>query len=523
MPKKGLTLGWKIVAANTLLAIFAVVLVVMMEFRKDRTLLEATIRRELGQTVAAGGLLLQGTSAVALIQGADTAQARKVTQKLHQLEQTNPEVSRLYVLGRGPQEQPRLLRGPAGLDESRFAPAVQQRLTEALDREVPVQTPVYEDADGQQWISAFHPIRDYQGRVVAVLGADFRARELKLEARHKLRSTLISASGAVVLAILLSLFMTRSITKPLKLMAESTSEIASGNLNICLNLRSQDEIGELADSFNRMVERLAASAEERDRLSRELMEKQKLEQELNLAAVIQQSFLPMSFPWSPRFHTNARSVPASVVGGDFYDFLDLDGDRVGMVIGDVAGRGIAAALYMARLISDFRAAAHRTPSPRETLERLNQQLLARSTRGLFVTMAYMVLDPASGELCYSSGGHLPALRRDGRTHRVELLGDDQGLPLGISAWPELKERRLQLEPQDALLWVTDGIVEGLSDRAVDFRLDPLLGLFQRCRSSDDKIVDVIFDEVGRVSGSRPPEDDMTVLFLAWRPRPAGPV
>jgi sigma-B regulation protein RsbU (phosphoserine phosphatase) len=194
-----------------------------------------------------------------------------------------------------------------------------------------------------------------------------------------------------------------------------------------------------------------------------------------------------------------------------------------MVIGDVAGRGIAAALYMARLISDFRAAAHRTASPRETLERLNQQLLARSTRGLFVTMAYMVLDPASGELCYSNGGHLPALRRDGRTHRVELLGDDQGLPLGISAWPELRERRLMLEPQDALLWVTDGIVEGLSDRAVDFRLDPLLGLFQKCRSSDDKIVDVIFDEVGRVSESRPPEDDMTVLFLAWRPRPVGPV
>lgn len=324
MPGRGLTLAWKIVAANTLLAVFAVVLVVTMQFRKDRTLLEATIRRELGQTVAAGALLLQGVPAVALGQDPDTAQASQVGQKLSQLEHANPAVRRLYILGRGPQEQPRLLRGPAGLDESRFAPAAQRKLAEALAREVPVQTPVYEDADGQQWISAFHPIRDDQGQVVALLGADFRASELKLEARHKLRSTLISASGAVLLAIFLSLFLARSITKPLKLVAESTSEIASGNLNICLNLTSQDEIGELADSFNRMVERLAAAAEE-------------------------------------------------------------------------------------------------------------------------------------------------------------------------------------------------------SDRHADFRLDPLAELFGKYRSSDNKIVDAIFEEVGRMSHDGPPEDDMTVLFLAWKLQPQGPV
>ncbi len=117
-----------------------------------------------------------------------------------------------------------------------------------------------------------------------------------------------------------------------------------------------------------------------------------------------------------------------MVGGDFYDFVDLGDHRQGIVIGDAAGRGIAAALYLARLISDFRAAAARASSPREALERLNQQFLMRSTRGLFVTMAYLVLEAQSGEVCYATGGHLPMLRRSGATPDVEILYGDEGLP-----------------------------------------------------------------------------------------------
>jgi sigma-B regulation protein RsbU (phosphoserine phosphatase) len=248
-----------------------------------------------------------------------------------------------------------------------------------------------------------------------------------------------------------------------------------------------------------------------------------LEQELSLAAAIQQSFLPVSFPWSPKYRSNARTVPAESVGGDFYDFIELPRDRLGIVIGDVAGRGIAAAVYMARAISEFRTAALRTDSPRDALERLNRQLLTRSTRGMFVTMTYLILDTSSGEVSYSSGGHLPALRRRGRSGAVEVLNEERGLPLGIAARPELDERHLTLETHDTLLLITDGVIEGLSCARADIAISKLLDMLRRQDSNHDQLVDTVFEEIAKLSPSQCPQDDMTVLSLAWlAERPSAP-
>ena len=119
---------------------------------------------------------------------------------------------------------------------------------------------------------------------------------------------------------------------------------------------------------------------------------------------------------------------------------------------------------LARLISDFRAEALRASGPREALERLNDRLLARSTRGMFVTMTYLVLDAASGEVSYSSAGHLPILRLHGATREVEPLDGGMGLPLGIVKHPGLGEQRLVFAPGDALVLVTDGVIEAMNGK-----------------------------------------------------------
>lgn len=514
MAAKWRSLAWKIGATNIGLAIFAVLMVVTLEYRKDRQLLESTIRRELTQAVATGALFLNGAKAEALAGEAGSLGDEEVNRQLRLLLSANPAVARVYVLGRRPGGAFRRLGGWGISSAVKLTPAALASLETALDRGVPSSTEVYEDADSQ-WLSAFYPIRDRRGGVVAALGADFRVSDLKLQARAKLKSTLLYGSVAALAAVALSLLMGRNVIQPLKLMAESTAEIASGNVNVCLHMPRRDEIGELANSFNQMVERLAAAAEARDRLHQEVLQKQKLEQEIRLAAAIQQSFLPVSFPWSPRYRTNARTVLAELVGGDFYDFLELSHDRLGIVIGDVAGRGIAAAIYLARLISDFRASAFRSESPCEALERLNQQLLAHSTRGMFVTITYLVLDASSGEVRYSSGGHLPALRRRGRTGVVEVLSEDRGLPLGIASRPGLSERRLALESRDTLLMVTDGVIESLDDGRVDSAFAKLQDVFRRRGSDDDQLVDAVFDEIAGLSPDSRPQDDMTVLSLSW--------
>jgi sigma-B regulation protein RsbU (phosphoserine phosphatase) len=428
-------------------------------------------------------------------------------------------VDRIYVLEMKPDGDPHFLLGQGARTDPDPGSVLSLHARDVVERGVPITTQIYEGSDGK-WSSAFHPLRDRQGKAVAVLGADQRASDLEAETRERLRSTLLSGLAAAAVAVLLSYFLARSVTRPLKLMAESTSEIAAGNLNICLNIHSHDEVEALANSFNQMVERLSGAADDRGRMQKELLEKQKLDQELSLAAAIQHSFQPVTFPCSPWFCTRARTLPAQGVGGDFYDFVALGDDRQGIVMGDVAGRGIAAALYLARLVSDFRVASARASSPREALERLNQQLLMRATRGLFVTMTYLVLEAKTGELCYATGGHLPMLRRSGATHEVEILYGDEGLPLGIERDSLLADRKIHLAPGDTLLLVTDGVVEALGPDRNVFKMDKLADVFCRQGSSVGQVVEGVFEEIGRVSPEGA-EDDLTVLVVTWTPQPTG--
>jgi serine phosphatase RsbU (regulator of sigma subunit) len=513
------SLAWKIATANILLALFAVLLGGMLQYRKEQRIIAATMRQGLTQVVTSGALLIDGEKAEELTASRTLTATAPVRQVFQSLLIASPGIDRIYVLEMKPDGDPHFLLGQGVMDDANPGSVLSAHARECLDRGSPVTTEIYEDSD-VQWISAFHPLRDRNGRVVAVLGADQRASDLKVEVGERLKSTLLSGLAAAAVAVLLSFILARGVTRPLKLMAESTAEIAAGNLNISLNIHSGDEVGELARSFNQMVGRLSVAADERDRLQKELLEKQKLDQELSMAAEIQHSFQPVTFPCSPWFCTSARTMLAQVVGGDFYDFIDLGGNRQGIVIGDVAGRGIAAALYLARLISDFRAAAARSSSPRDVLDRVNQQLLMRSTRGLFVTMTYLVLEAHTGELRYATGGHLPMLRRSGSTQEVEILYGDEGLPLGIEKNSLLADRKIQLAAGDTLLLVTDGVVEALGPDRDHFQMDELTEIFRRAGSGASQLVDDIFEEIGRISQT-PPEDDLTVLAVTWTPQQTG--
>ncbi len=515
MGAKRHSLAWKIVAANTILVVLAVFLVVALEFQKDRELLETNTRHELTHEVATGAILLEGSTVESLIAGLHGPEREEVARELDSLLDENPSVTRLYVLVRDGGSEPRVVMSSGSGTEVKLPPILRANMGYVLAKESPIDTPIYKNDEGR-WITSFFPIRDRRGRVVAVMAGDLLASDLRLETREKLESTLAIGLGAALVSVVLGLLITRNVTRPLKIMTQSAASIASGNLNIRLNLKRGDEIGELGDSFNQMVERLAQANAERERLHAEVLKKEKLEQEIRLAAQIQRSFIPTSFPWSPNFRATARSVAADVVGGDFYDFVELSENKIGIVIGDVAGRGIAAAVYMARVISDFRAAALRTSSPQEALEKLNQMLLARSTRGIFVTMTYLVLDSSTGELKYSSGGHLPALWRRGGTGQVQILDENAGMPLGIVSSPDLGERTLRLEADDQLLLVTDGVVEGLCACHDVFSFEKLVKLFEAPRNHENGVVDVVFEEIARASSAGVQQDDMTVLAIGWK-------
>ncbi|MFQ5770918.1 MAG: PP2C family protein-serine/threonine phosphatase, partial [bacterium] len=202
-------------------------------------------------------------------------------------------------------------------------------------------------------------------------------------------------------------FQTRSILAAPLMVKDKTIGVAEV-INRVDGKAFDEEDLELFSTFCRQV----AMAIENARMHQLELEKQKLEQQLEAAKFIQQSFMPESFPDSPeqRFSVTAKSLPAASIGGDFFDFIEIDKDTIGIAVGDVTGKGIPAALYMARLVSDFRIYTQIHKYPAQVLKALNKILVERSRRGMFVTFQYGLLNAASGKFVYANAGHIPFLR-----------------------------------------------------------------------------------------------------------------
>lgn len=204
------------------------------------------------------------------------------------------------------------------------------------------------------------------------------------------------------------------------------------------------------------------------RLHEELMKRQRLEQDLHLAERIQQSFLPKRIPEISGYTFAARYDPAYEVGGDFYDFISLPEDRIGIVVADVSGKGVAAALYMARLTRDLRYLALAEADPARVLEWMNRAVLENGQDDLFVTLLYLVLDTQHSTITYANAGHMPIIIRRKSEGSFLHLDGDAGLPLGIIPDGDYTSQVFNLEPGDSVLLFTDGLVEAMSPARVMF-------------------------------------------------------
>lgn len=207
-------------------------------------------------------------------------------------------------------------------------------------------------------------------------------------------------------------------------------------------------------------------------------------------------------------------MTAAVVGGDLYDFPSRSDDWLALAIGDVSGKGVPAALFMAMLISDLRFTALKFCSPGDVLRAVNAGLATRARRGMFVTMQYLLLDAATGAVRAANGGHVPLMwyhRRTGTAEPVELPG---GPPLGILPEAAYPETTLALEQGDILLLLTDGVLESMNARGDTFGLSRLTEVMEAAGAHGRTLFHPVLDAVEAFSGGRR-HDDLTVVELRW--------
>ena len=328
---------------------------------------------------------------------------------------------------------------------------------------------------------------------------------------------LLGVGGAFILLLVISL-IAGSITRPLRVLARASQSIATGNLDLEIPpIKARDEVGRLTDSFNYMQSSLKEYIE---RLKETTAAKERIESELQIAHEIQMSILPKIFPPFPdnvEFDIHATLSTAREVGGDFYDFFLIDDDHLYFTIGDVSGKGVPAALFMAVTKTLIKATAASGATPEQILAKVNNDLCADNDSCMFVTIFLGILNIRTGELAYSNGGHNPPyiLYRDGR---IEALASGGGMALGVMEGIAYRSNRLALGPEDAILLYTDGITEAVDSGGDLFSERRLRAYLERACSPPvgvEEIVQGVVDEVQRFSVGVPQFDDITVLIVKY--------
>ncbi len=319
---------------------------------------------------------------------------------------------------------------------------------------------------------------------------------------------------AMIIVFMVKRF-TRSITEPLLALRNDAKEISNGNLEHEAKAYFNDEIGDLALSFNSMASSLKDYIAN---LTAVTAEKERIGAELEVATQIQEDMLPRQFPAFPykkEFDLYATMVPAKEVGGDFYDFFLLDDDHLCMVIADVSGKGVPAALFMvnAKTLIKYRATLGGSPS--EILAYTNEQLCQGNDAELFVTVWVAILEISTGKVVEANAGHEhPVIKRCGG----DFLLDKYRHSPAVATFPEIQyiEREYELKPGDSIFVYTDGVPEATNKENELFGTDRMLVALNANKDKEiEEVLKGVTEAISEFVGDAPQFDDTTMLVLNY--------
>jgi len=322
-------------------------------------------------------------------------------------------------------------------------------------------------------------------------------------------------AGIMIIVFITAYWLSRRITSPILSLNEGAKVVGGGNLDYQLKIKTGDEIEDLAGSFNKMTQDLKTYIKN---LKETTQAKQKIESELKIAHDIQMDIVPKKFPPFPQrkeFDIYALLKPAREVGGDLYDFFFIDNEHFCFFIGDVAGKGVPAALLMAVTTTLIKTIAAEIKSPDKILERVNKEISRDNDRCMFVTVFCGILNIKSGQVTYVNAGHnAPLIIPHGEEPR--FLKGGEGPAVGLDEKASYKKETLNLRAGDSIYMYTDGVTEAANKKEELYSEEKLKDQVSVHRQdSIKKLVKITLEDIEFFSSDMPQSDDITIMVLRY--------
>ncbi|MEZ5360317.1 MAG: PP2C family protein-serine/threonine phosphatase [Candidatus Zixiibacteriota bacterium] len=316
----------------------------------------------------------------------------------------------------------------------------------------------------------------------------------------------------ILVGLPLTLLAVNHKLKPIKIITENLQAVNYDDINIDIPLRSSNEFGYLAETLHVMGDRLNTA--QKDKLERE-----RIQREFEIASEIQKNILPRTFPSGAKYDFSGYYSSAREVGGDYYDFIEIDADRIGFLVADVSGKSLPGMLVMLLTRDIVRQYARTGLEPEALMSKINGDLIGNIKRGMFVTMFYGILNARTGHFTFASAGHNPLAYYDARKDEVSLL-KTKGFPLGMMPNNQFSKRietgEIVLGANDWLIQYTDGINEAHNAAKEEFGMDRFLELIQRARQEQpETLIDRVIAGLTQFVADAEQYDDITLVAMKW--------
>jgi len=407
---------------------------------------------------------------------------------------------------------------PLGYEEDYIEPDYNSSAKRVLENGETIVRHTMKTRSGSH-ITAMLPVVDSRGKIVAVIGAQKNIQNF-VNARYFYINFVIAVEifFALIFIFLFSFYFNQSFIKPIFLITKEADHFASFGgqpAQSLLEIKKKDEIGILSHTIYQMESDVCHNIEE---LTRVTAEKERFETELNVARQIQSEALPQGYPPFPErsdFDLYATMTPAKEVGGDLYDYLLLDQDHLLIVVGDVSGKGVPAALFMMTAKTLIDSYAEHGLSPKEIFEKTNEQLCKGNESGLFVTCWLGIFTFSTGELKFANAGHpFPVLFHEGDYTYLEnkpnlVLAGMEGLPYA--------EHSVKLNKGDSIFIFTDGVTEASDAQRNLYGEERLLKVMKETEKlSAPEALEAVHKSINDFVGQAEQFDDITMLQFIWK-------